>query len=105
VALRRQAAEAGVTDLRTVYMIGAYARALARPEAHADAGGVAGDNPVSDVRGARAAGRHWVAILTRTGCYQGPAGSNDATDPADLVCDTVVDAWQAITAREPYAPR
>ena len=59
-----------------------------------------GDNPLSDVRGARVAGDHWIAILTRTGCFKDPVG-NDSRYPADIVCDTVVDAWAAIRAREP----
>ncbi len=47
-----------------------------------------GDNPASDVAGARAAGSPWVPVLvTTTGVWSGPG--NSAAAPADLVVDDV----------------
>ncbi len=50
--------------------------------------GAVGDNPASDVAGARAAGAPWVPVLvTATGVWPGPG--NSAAAPADLVVDDV----------------
>jgi HAD superfamily hydrolase (TIGR01456 family) len=57
-----------------------------------------GDNPRSDVRGARGAGSHWRSILVRTGVFTG--SGNDTTDPADYVEDNVYDAVMRIFREE-----
>ena len=57
-----------------------------------------GDNPLTDIRGARNAGTHWRAILTRTGLWQG--GENDEVDPADVVVDGVLEAVEWILDTE-----
>lgn len=49
-----------------------------------------GDNPKSDVRGARLRGSPWRSILVRSGNFK---GENDHDDPADLV---VEDAHEAV---------
>jgi len=50
--------------------------------------GAVGDNPASDVAGARAAGAPWVPVLvTATGVWPGPG--NSAAAPADHVVDDV----------------
>ena len=60
-----------------------------------------GDNPKSDIRGARRAG--WTGILVCTGCYR-PTGAdgdlgNDETDPADFVCHDVMEAVEFIVSQ------
>ena len=57
-----------------------------------------GDNPLTDIRGARNAGTHWRAILTRTGLWEG--GENDKVDPADVVVDGVLEAVEWILDTE-----
>jgi HAD superfamily hydrolase (TIGR01456 family) len=52
-----------------------------------------GDNPKSDIRGARAAGPAWTSILVRSGVFQ---GENDPTDPADIVVDNFLIAVKNI---------
>lgn len=64
-----------------------------------------GDNPRSDVRGARNAAAadpavRWVPVLTRTGCFQGPPGTNDPDDPADIVVADVAEAVATIIRLE-----
>ncbi|CAG9466480.1 unnamed protein product [Pedinophyceae sp. YPF-701] len=60
-----------------------------------------GDNPASDVRGARAAGAAFVPILVRTGAWHGGEGcDNDERDPADHVCGDVLEAVQLVLALE-----
>ena len=64
-----------------------------------------GDNPRSDIRGARNAAAadpavRWVPVLTRTGCFQGPPGANDPDDPADIVVNDVAEAIQTIVRIE-----
>lgn len=49
-----------------------------------------GDNPLSDIRGANAAGPSWKSILVRTGMFQG--GENDPLDPADAVLEDLAQA-------------
>ncbi len=51
-----------------------------------------GDNPLSDIKGANAAG--WTSILVRTGCFHGPG--NDPEHPAAHVVDNVLDAVNLI---------
>ena len=46
-----------------------------------------GDNPLSDIKGANDMG--WFSILVRTGCFQS-VEDNDRTNPAKLVCPSVV---------------
>jgi ribonucleotide monophosphatase NagD (HAD superfamily) len=53
-----------------------------------------GDNPKSDIRGANAAGDNWTSILVRTGVFRGK--ENDAEDPADHVCEDILDAVEYI---------
>jgi len=45
------------------------------------------------VRGARAAGHHWVSILVRTGVWRGE--DNCTVDPAHIVVDNVKAAVEA----------
>lgn len=54
-----------------------------------------GDNPKSDVRGARNAGDNWKSVLVRTGVF---SGQNDDIDPADFVEDDIFDAVNRIVA-------
>ena len=49
-----------------------------------------GDNPKSDVRGARWAGDNWRSVLVRTGVFNGR--ENDEADPADFVFMDVEEA-------------
>ena len=53
-----------------------------------------GDNPKSDIAGARRQGRPWVPVLVRTGVFSGDA-ANDREHPADFVVDDVDSAVQA----------
>lgn len=53
-----------------------------------------GDNPRSDIRGARNAGDHWESILVRTGVFRG--GNNDDLDPAHHVVGDISDAVDII---------
>jgi HAD superfamily hydrolase (TIGR01456 family) len=55
-----------------------------------------GDNPLSDIKGGNSVG--WFTILVRTGCFQG--GENDPVNPAQYVCNTVLDAILFILERE-----
>ena len=48
-----------------------------------------GDNPASDIRGARNAGANWSSILVKTGVWQMPNANNDPVDPADFVLDDI----------------
>jgi ribonucleotide monophosphatase NagD (HAD superfamily) len=48
-----------------------------------------GDNPLSDIKGANNAGPHWQSILVRTGMFSNVELTNDATNPADAVCDDI----------------
>lgn len=57
-----------------------------------------GDNPKSDIAGARSQGRPWVPVLVRTGVFSGDQ-ANDAEHPADLVVDDVDAAVQAALHR------
>ncbi|KAI5072363.1 hypothetical protein GOP47_0012469, partial [Adiantum capillus-veneris] len=53
-----------------------------------------GDNPSTDILGAKQAGAPWFSILTRTGCFKGQ--DNDGRYPADLVVENVLEAVQFI---------
>eukprot|EP00250_Pteridium_aquilinum_P008761 c18191_g1_i2 orf=418-942(-) len=55
---------------------------------------IIGDNPSTDILGAKQAGRPWFSILTRTGCFKGK--DNHELYPADLVVDNVQEAVQFI---------
>lgn len=58
-----------------------------------------GDNPKSDIRGARDMG--WCSILTCTGCFERTKlNQNDSEYPADRVCESVVDAVDFILNKE-----
>ncbi|KAJ7550092.1 hypothetical protein O6H91_07G082500 [Diphasiastrum complanatum] len=57
-----------------------------------------GDNPYTDICGARAAGAPWYSILVRTGCFKGK--ENDKCFPADKVVDNVQEAVEFILQRE-----
>ena len=58
-----------------------------------------GDNPASDIAGARAAGPPWVPVLvTATGVWDGPGNSADS--PADIVVDDVEAAVAAALHQE-----
>lgn len=54
-----------------------------------------GDNPKSDIRGARNMGKCWRSILVRTGIFQSEK-ENDEEDPADYVCQNIDDAIDII---------
>lgn len=51
-----------------------------------------GDNPETDIRGAREAGPRWRSFLTRTGVWVGE--HNDGENPADVVVPDVLHAVQ-----------
>jgi ribonucleotide monophosphatase NagD (HAD superfamily) len=53
-----------------------------------------GDNPLTDIAGANAAGDHWSSVLVRTGIFAG--GDNDASNPADIVADDIYGAVSRI---------
>ncbi|EFJ08934.1 hypothetical protein SELMODRAFT_184925 [Selaginella moellendorffii] len=67
-----------VDPLQTIYMVG--------------------DNPATDIRGAKEAGKPWFSILVRTGCFRGI--NNDEEFPADEVVDNIVEAVDFILKRE-----
>lgn len=54
-----------------------------------------GDNPKSDIRGARNAGPRYRSILVRTGVFNMPL-DNDPDDPADYVVNNVAEAMELI---------
>lgn len=56
-----------------------------------------GDNPLSDIKGARNAGPAWSSILVRTGVWVG--GENDEANPGDAVCDNILDAVNLIVTK------
>jgi HAD superfamily hydrolase (TIGR01456 family) len=58
-----------------------------------DAVYMVGDNPASDVRGARNRGRPWHSLLVRSGNFRG--GGNCDVDPADTV---VADVHEAVSS-------
>lgn len=60
-----------------------------------------GDNPETDIMGARVAGPHWQSILVRTGLWEG--GANDENEPADAVVDDVKAAVAWILEQEAAA--
>jgi HAD superfamily hydrolase (TIGR01450 family) len=62
-----------------------------------------GDNPLTDIRGARNAGEQWRAILTRTGLWEG--GENDEMDPADVVVPDVLEGVRWIMDQEKLSNR
>lgn len=51
-----------------------------------------GDNPQSDIRGARNAGANWISILVKTGVWNSLNSNNDPIDPADVVVEDVSEA-------------
>ena len=53
-----------------------------------------GDNPQADIRGANNAGSHWRSVLVRTGIHE--SDENDKENPADLFCNDVEEAMQAL---------
>lgn len=57
-----------------------------------------GDNPQTDIRGAKLAGPAWTSILTRTGVFRGL--ENDSCDPADVVVADVDAAIKWILTKE-----
>lgn len=59
-----------------------------------------GDNPQSDIRGARSMGESWVSLLVRTGCFHGE--DNDAQDPADFVVENISAALDKILQLENF---
>lgn len=59
-----------------------------------------GDNPVTDIRGARSAGPHWHGVLTRSGLWKGAKSENDPTDPAHAVVDDVLEGVHWILRQE-----
>lgn len=58
-----------------------------------DAVYMVGDNPASDVRGARNRGRPWHSLLLRSGNFSG--AENCAVDPADTVVSDVLEAVES----------
>lgn len=57
-----------------------------------------GDNPLSDIKGANAAGAHWSSILVRTGLFTD--ADNDLLNPADHVTHDILDAVNLILELE-----
>jgi len=57
-----------------------------------------GDNPASDIRGARNAGASWSSVLVKTGVWTAHLDqvNNDPTDPADFVTDDISTATEYI---------
>lgn len=55
-----------------------------------------GDNPLSDIKGANAAGSIWRSILVRTGCFKG--GDNDVHNPAHYVTQDLLGASRLIVS-------
>ena len=53
-----------------------------------------GDNPRSDVRGARNAG--WTSILVKSGVWTDNRSTNDPDDPADFVLESIVESVDLI---------
>jgi len=51
-----------------------------------------GDNPLTDIRGANAAGGKWRSVLTRTGIFQG--GENDEKNPAHHVVEDLLEWFE-----------
>lgn len=62
-----------------------------------------GDNPLTDIQGANAAGAHWISVLTKTGMFPAHLDNHDE-HPADLVFDHVQDAYDAIMSLEMKSP-
>ncbi|KAA8496564.1 putative CDP-alcohol phosphatidyltransferase class-I family protein [Porphyridium purpureum] len=58
-----------------------------------------GDNPAADVRGANGAGKEFVSVLVRTGCFQGD-DENDSNDPAHIVVPDALHAVREALRRE-----
>jgi len=58
-----------------------------------------GDNPKSDIRGARNAGPNWSSILVKTGVWVMPNANNDPLDPADFVCQDISEAVDLVVER------
>ncbi|RKP13640.1 HAD-like domain-containing protein [Piptocephalis cylindrospora] len=56
-----------------------------------------GDNPNSDIAGAKAFG--WESYLVRTGIFKGPPGENDPNHPADHVVEHVDEAVLQVLSR------
>lgn len=55
-----------------------------------------GDNPLSDIKGANAAGSIWRSVLVRTGCFKG--SENDKENPAHYVTYNLLSASQLIVS-------
>jgi len=56
-----------------------------------------GDNPLSDIKGAKLAGADWRSILVRTGVWQS-SEDNDLSHPADHVCADILQAVELALA-------
>lgn len=67
-----------LSRLKTIYMIG--------------------DNPATDIKGAKLAGEPWFSILTRTGVFQGASVNNEIS--ADKIVEDVEEAIDFISERE-----
>jgi len=75
--LEQQAAKLGYDGIHTIYGIG--------------------DNPMTDIKGANAAGSHWVSTLVHTGMFQpSEEHTNCQENPASLVASNVHEAVQRI---------
>ncbi|MCO5578442.1 hypothetical protein L7F22_032284 [Adiantum nelumboides] len=63
-----------------------------------------GDNPSTDILGAKQAGTPWFSILTRTGCFKGK--DNDELHPADVIISIGEndDQLRMCTTEEEYVP-
>lgn len=53
-----------------------------------------GDNPLSDIKGANAAGSIWRSVLVKTGCFKG--SGNDKDNPAHFVTENLLTASELI---------
>ena len=61
-----------------------------------------GDNPDADIRGANYAGNHWRSVLVKTGIHE--SDENDKENPADLFCNDVEEAMQALYRSSSKSP-
>jgi len=68
--LQKQASDLGYDSIHTIYAIG--------------------DNPITDIKGANAAGGHWVSMLVHTGMFQPSQDKDNCTEnPASIVASDV----------------
>jgi ribonucleotide monophosphatase NagD (HAD superfamily) len=62
-----------------------------------------GDNPLTDIAGANAAGGPWKSALVRTGMFRG--AGNDAANPAHIVEDDILKVVKHVLSLHGIAPQ